>query len=77
MREIIEYLNHKPGLRGKILDRGELKRVAVACGLSPQQTRVQLREMGFVLTENDHGIAIWIKPDDDDEIYSHGKQRYN
>ncbi len=64
MREIIEYLNHKPGLRGKIMDRGELKRVAVACGLSPQEARVQLKAMGFVLMKNDHGLPVWMRPDE-------------
>ena len=64
MREIMEYLNHKPGLRGRIMDRGELKRVAVAYGLSPQKARVQLKAMGFVLMKNDHGLTVWMRPDD-------------
>lgn len=61
MKAIREYLNHKPNLRGQILDRGELKRVAQACGLSPQQARSQLRELGFILTRNNHGLTIWKK----------------
>jgi AbrB family looped-hinge helix DNA binding protein len=40
MLAIGEYLRHKPCLRGQILDRTELKRVAQACGLSPQQARL-------------------------------------
>ena len=60
----MEYLNHKPGLRGRIMDRGELKRVAVAYGLSPQKARVQLKAMGFVLMKNDHGLTVWMRPDD-------------
>jgi hypothetical protein len=59
MKAIREYLKHKPCLRGQILDRGELKRVAQACGLSTQQARLELRELGFILTKNSHGLAIW------------------
>ncbi len=65
MREIREYLTHKPSLRGQILDRGELKRVANACGLSPQQARVQLKSIGFILTRNNHGLMVWVMPDKD------------
>ena len=61
MKSINEYLKHKPGLRGRILDRGELKRVARACGLSPQEARSELRKLGFTLTTNDHGLTIWMK----------------
>jgi hypothetical protein len=59
MKAIKEYLKHKPWLRGQILDRGELKRVAQACGLTPQQARLELKELGFVLTRNNHGLTIW------------------
>jgi|GEM_PF-364086 len=59
MKAIREYLKHKPCLRGQILDRGELKRVAQACGLSPQQARLELRGLGFILTQNNHGLTIW------------------
>lgn len=65
MKAIREYLKHKPCLRGQILDRGELKRVAQACGLSPQQARLQLKELGFILTQNDHGLTIWKKLEND------------
>jgi hypothetical protein len=65
MKAIREYLKHKPCLRGQILDRGELKRVAQACGLSPQQARLELRELGFILTRNDHGLTIWKKLEND------------
>ncbi|HNX08553.1 MAG TPA: hypothetical protein PKL29_00435, partial [Methanothrix sp.] len=65
MRPISEYLKHKPCLRGQILDRGELKRVAQACGLSPQQARTELKEMGFILTRNDHGLTIWKRSEED------------
>jgi hypothetical protein len=61
MKAIREYLKHKPCLRGQIHDKGELKRVAQACGLSPQQARSQLRELGFILTQNNHGLTIWKK----------------
>jgi hypothetical protein len=61
MKSIKEYLKHKPGLRGRILDRGELKRVARACGLSPHEARAELRKLGFILTTNDHGLTIWTK----------------
>jgi len=61
MKAIREYLKHKPCLRGQILDRGELKRVAQACGLSPQQARLELRELGFILTQNNHGLTVWKK----------------
>ena len=64
MKPISEYLKHKPCLRGQILDRGELKRVAQACGLSPQQARLALKEMGFVLTRNNHGLTIWKRSED-------------
>jgi len=66
IRYIREYLNHKPCLRGKILDRGELKRVAAACGLSPQHVRAQLKAMGFVLMRNGHGLSVWMKPAEDE-----------
>ena len=61
MKSIREYLKSKPGLKGRILDRGELKRVARACGLSPQEARSELRKLGFTLTKNDHGLTIWMK----------------
>jgi hypothetical protein len=61
MKSISEYLKHKPGLRGRILDRGELKRVARACGLSPQEARSELRKLGFTLTTNSHGLTMWMK----------------
>jgi hypothetical protein len=50
MKPVREYLKRKPCLRGQILDRGELKRVARACGLSPQDARSELRKLGFALT---------------------------
>ncbi len=62
MRAIREYLKHKPCLRGQILDRGELKRVAQACGLSPQEARGELRRLGFILTRNNHGLPVWTMP---------------
>jgi len=62
MRAIREYLKHKPSLRGQILDRGELKRVAQACGLSPQEARGELRKLGYVLSKNRHGLPIWTLP---------------
>ncbi len=61
MRSIIEYLKSKPGLKGQIFDRGELKRVARACGLSPEDTRSELKRLGFTLTENNHGLTVWRK----------------
>jgi hypothetical protein len=65
MRAIREYLKHKPCLRGQILDRGELKRVASACGLTPQQARLELKELGFVLTLNNHGLTVWKRQEAD------------
>lgn len=65
MKTIREYLKHKPCLRGQILDRGELKRVAQACELSPQDTRSELRRLGFILTKNNHGLTIWTRGEDD------------
>ncbi|MGV8176019.1 MAG: hypothetical protein ACP5OU_09990 [Methanothrix sp.] len=64
MKTISEYLRHKPCLRDQILDRGELKRVASACKMSPQQARRELRELGFVLTRNNHGLTIWRRIED-------------
>lgn len=64
MKSIKEYLKHKPGLRGQILDRGELKRVAKACGLSQHEARSELRKLGFILTINNHGLTIWTKQAD-------------
>ena len=61
MKAIREYLEHKPCLRDRILDRGELKRVAQACGLSPQDARSELRKLGFILTKNNHGLSIWTR----------------
>jgi hypothetical protein len=34
MGPISEYLKKKPGLKGQILDRGEVNRLARDCGLS-------------------------------------------
>jgi hypothetical protein len=68
MKALSEYLKHKPCLRGQILDRGELKRVAQACGLSPQQARLKLKELGFVLTRNNHGLTIWKRLEDKDPM---------
>ena len=64
MKPVREYLKRKPGLRDQILDRGELKRVARACGLSPQDARSELRKLGFTLTKNNHGLTIWTKQAD-------------
>jgi hypothetical protein len=64
LKAIGDYLKRKPGLKGRILDRGELKRVARACGLSPQETRSELRKLGFTLTKNNHGLTIWMKQAD-------------
>jgi hypothetical protein len=65
MKAIGEYMEHKPCLRGQILDRGELKSVARACGLSPQDARSELRRLGFSLTRNNHGLMIWTRGEDD------------
>lgn len=59
MKPIRDYIKHKPCLRGQILDRGELKRVAEACGLSPQEARLELKKLGFILTKNNHGLTVW------------------
>jgi hypothetical protein len=64
MKPVREYLKRKPCLRGQILDRGELKRVARACGLSQQDVRSELRKLGFALTKNNHGLTIWMKQAD-------------
>jgi hypothetical protein len=64
MKSVRDYLRRKPGLKGQILDRGELKRVARACGLSPQEARSELRKLGFNLTRNNHGLTIWTRPVD-------------
>jgi hypothetical protein len=68
MKEISEYLKHKPCLRDQILDRGELKRVAQACGISPQKARLELKALGFVLTQNNHGLTIWKRWADDSAL---------
>jgi hypothetical protein len=65
MKAIREYMRHKPCLRGQIFDRGELKRVAEACGLSPEEARSELRKLGFILTKNHHGLTIWRREDDE------------
>jgi hypothetical protein len=64
MRSITKYLKNKPDLRDQVLNREELKRLARACGLSPEDARKELRKLGFILTENDHGLAIWKRKDD-------------
>ena len=61
MKSIVEYLKCKPSLKGQIFDKGELKRLARVCGLSPEEARMELRKHGFCLTKNHHGIAVWIK----------------
>lgn len=61
MKPIIEYLKRKPGHRDRIIDRGELKRVARACGSSPKDARSELRKLGFTLTANNHGLTIWMR----------------
>jgi hypothetical protein len=61
MKSIIEYLTKKPSLNGQIFDRGELKRLARLCGLSPGEARMELRKQGFTLTKNNNGIALWKK----------------
>lgn len=64
MRSISEYIQHKPILRDRILDHGELNRLSRACGLTPQEARSELRRLGYILTANNHGIAIWTRPDE-------------
>lgn len=59
MWSIVEYLEHKPSLTGQIFNKGELKRLARICGLSEEEARSELRKHGFILTKNDHGIAVW------------------
>ncbi len=59
VKSIVEYLKHKPSLKGQLFDQGELKRLARVCGLSPEGARSELRKQGLILTKNDHGIAIW------------------
>jgi hypothetical protein len=38
MKSIIEYLTKKPSLKGQVFDKGELKRLARVCGLSPRRS---------------------------------------
>lgn len=64
IKAISEFLRHKPCLGDQILDRGELKRVVRACGLTPSQARMELKELGFTLTRNNHGLTIWKRPED-------------
>lgn len=59
MKSIVEYLKDKLGLKGQLFDHGELKRLARVCGMSPEEARSELRKRGFILTKNDHGIAVW------------------
>ncbi len=59
MRPITEYLEKRPSLKGQILDHGELKRLARACGISPEEARSELKRLGFTLTRNHHGMAVW------------------
>jgi hypothetical protein len=61
MKSIVEYLKCRPSLKKHIFDKGELKRLARVCGLSPEEARLELRKQGFCLTKNHHGIAVWIK----------------
>ncbi len=63
MRSISDYLKCRPSLKGQIFDRGELKRVARACGLSPEDARSELKKLGFTLTKNIHGLGVWVKKD--------------
>ena len=65
MKAIREYMKHKPCLRDQIFDRGELKRVAHACGCSPEEARSELRSLGFILTRNPHGLTIWRREDEE------------
>jgi hypothetical protein len=61
MKSIIEYLTKKPSLKGQVFDKGELKRLARVCGVSPEEARMELRKQGFTLTKNTNGIAVWKK----------------
>ena len=61
MRSIIQYLESRPRLYNQILNREELKRLARSCGMSPDDARFELKKLGFTLTRNDHGIAVWKK----------------
>jgi hypothetical protein len=61
MKSLVEYLKRKPELKGQVFDKGELKRLARVCGLSPGEARKELITKGFILTKNDHGIAVWKK----------------
>ena len=70
MRSINDYLKCRPGLKGQILDRGELKRVARACGLSPEDARSELKRLGFTLTKNIHGLAVWKKEHNPSHLYN-------
>ncbi len=69
MRPINDYLKCRPGLKGQILDHGELKRVARACGLSPEDARSELKRLGFTLTKNIHGLAVWRKEANQSHLY--------
>ncbi len=70
MRSINDYLKCRPGLKGQILDRGELKRVARACGLSPDDARSELKRLGFTLTKNTHGLPVWKKEANQSHLYN-------
>jgi len=74
MRSISEYIQHKPILRDRVLDHGELNRLSRACGLTPQEARSELRRLGYALTTNNHGIAIWTRPDGYSAQHNYPKQ---
>jgi len=44
--------------------------VARACGLSPEDARSELKRLGFTLTKNIHGLAVWKKEVGQSNLYS-------
>ncbi len=59
MEDLISYFQRYPRRSHQILDGGELKRVAKACGLHPDDLRGQLKKLGFIKTQNKHGLTVW------------------
>jgi hypothetical protein len=62
MADLLSYFERYPRQSNQILDGGELKRVARAVNLHPDALRGELKKLGFIKTQNKHGMAVWKRP---------------
>lgn len=64
MADLQSYFERYPRRSHKIMDGYELKRVAKAVNLHPDDLRGELKKLGFIKTQNKHGLTVWKRQQD-------------